>query len=158
MKTEYLSELRLLLDKYQMSNTEKDDIIDDYSEMYDNWIEYGMGEEEVEVKTKIQENDTDKPQVEPFKPIEETKKKPIEKPVEKVIFTKYADGFATAFGGSTMYRNRIETYKKEGFSEKEAKEYCTRKDKDIKYNESMGHKYYDYDKVNLLEFLNSKFK
>lgn len=38
------------------------------------------------------------------------------------IFTKYADGFATAFGGSTMYRNRIETYKKEGFSEKEAKE------------------------------------
>ena len=23
------------------------DIIDDYSEMYDNWIEYGMGEEEV---------------------------------------------------------------------------------------------------------------
>ena len=38
------------------------------------------------------------------------------------IFTKFADGFATAFGGSTMYRNRIETYKKEGFSEKEAKE------------------------------------
>jgi hypothetical protein len=33
-----------------MSNNEKDDIIQDYGEMYDNWIDYGMGEEEVEVK------------------------------------------------------------------------------------------------------------
>ena len=29
--------------------------------------------------------------------------------------TKYADSFATAAGGATMYRNRINTYKKSGF-------------------------------------------
>jgi len=50
MKNDYLGKLRVLLDKYQMSDTEKDDIINDYSEMYDNWVAYGMGEEEVEEK------------------------------------------------------------------------------------------------------------
>jgi len=38
------------------------------------------------------------------------------------IFTKYADTHATAFGGATFYRNRINTYKRKGFSEAEAKE------------------------------------
>ena len=36
------------------------------------------------------------------------------------IFTKIADSFAIAAGGSAMYRNRIKTYTKEGLSEKEA--------------------------------------
>jgi hypothetical protein len=34
--------------------------------------------------------------------------------------TKIVDSFAIAAGGSTFYRNRINTYKKKGFSEKEA--------------------------------------
>ena len=38
------------------------------------------------------------------------------------IFTKYADTHATAFGGATFYRNRINTYKKQGLSENVAKE------------------------------------
>lgn len=50
MKNDYLSKLKLLLDQYQMDDTEKNDIIGDYSEMYDNWIEYGMSEDEVESK------------------------------------------------------------------------------------------------------------
>ena len=50
MKINYLNELRLLLDKYRMSIIEKDDIINDYSEMYDNWLDYGMKEDEVEDK------------------------------------------------------------------------------------------------------------
>ncbi|AIO18591.1 hypothetical protein KQ51_00711 [Candidatus Izimaplasma bacterium HR1] len=50
MKTNYLNELKLLLDNYSMSENEKDDIISDYNEMYDNWRDYGMGEEEVEEK------------------------------------------------------------------------------------------------------------
>ena len=37
------------------------------------------------------------------------------------IMTKYADSHATAFGGAAFYRNRINTYTKKGFSEKEAK-------------------------------------
>lgn len=37
------------------------------------------------------------------------------------IFTRIADSFAIASGGSTFYRNRMETYKKQGLSEKEAK-------------------------------------
>jgi len=36
--------------------------------------------------------------------------------------TQFADGFAIASGGATFYRNRINTYIKEGLSEKEAKE------------------------------------
>jgi hypothetical protein len=38
------------------------------------------------------------------------------------ILTKIADSFAIASGGSTMYRNRINTYIKEGLSEATAKE------------------------------------
>jgi len=38
------------------------------------------------------------------------------------VFTKYADSFAIASGGATFYRNRINTYKKQGLSEMEAKE------------------------------------
>lgn len=38
------------------------------------------------------------------------------------IFTKIADSFAIASGGASMYRNRINTYIKEGLSEKEATE------------------------------------
>jgi hypothetical protein len=38
------------------------------------------------------------------------------------VLTKGADSFAIASGGSAMYRNRLNKYKKEGLSEKEAKE------------------------------------
>jgi hypothetical protein len=38
------------------------------------------------------------------------------------VLTKYADSHATAFGGATLYRNRFNTYKKKGLSEKEAEE------------------------------------
>jgi len=38
------------------------------------------------------------------------------------VFTKYADSFAIASGGATFYRNRINTYKKQGMSEVKAKE------------------------------------
>ena len=38
------------------------------------------------------------------------------------VFTRMADSFAIASGGSAMYRNRLNRYKKEGMSEKEAKE------------------------------------
>jgi hypothetical protein len=34
--------------------------------------------------------------------------------------TQLADSFAIAFGGATMYRNRINTYKQQGFTQKEA--------------------------------------
>ena len=38
------------------------------------------------------------------------------------VFTRYADSFAIASGGATFYRNRINTYKKQGMSELKAKE------------------------------------
>ena len=38
------------------------------------------------------------------------------------VFTRYADSFAIASGGATFYRNRINTYKKQGMSEVKAKE------------------------------------
>ena len=38
------------------------------------------------------------------------------------ISTQIADSFAIASGGATFYRNRINKYKKEGFSQKEAEE------------------------------------
>ena len=38
------------------------------------------------------------------------------------VFTRYADSFAIASGGATFYRNRINTYVNEGFSEEEAKQ------------------------------------
>lgn len=50
MKENYLKRLRELLDRYDMSELEKQDIIDDYDEMYDGWVEKGYDEEEVERK------------------------------------------------------------------------------------------------------------
>ena len=47
------------------------------------------------------------------------------------VFTKYADSFAIASGGATFYRNRINTYKKQGLSEVEAKEKAFLDFKDI---------------------------
>ena len=38
------------------------------------------------------------------------------------VFTRIADSFAIASGGATFYRNRINTYKKQGLSEAQAKE------------------------------------
>ena len=38
------------------------------------------------------------------------------------VLTKYADSHATAFGGASFYRNRLNTYKKKDLSEKEAEE------------------------------------
>ena len=38
------------------------------------------------------------------------------------VFTRIADSFAIASGGATFYRNRINTYKKQGLSETQAKE------------------------------------
>jgi hypothetical protein len=38
------------------------------------------------------------------------------------LFTRYADSFAIASGGSSMYRNRIKSYMKKGLSEKKAEE------------------------------------
>tara|TARA_R100000988_G_scaffold10727_1_gene5873 strand:+ start:2470 stop:11268 length:8799 start_codon:yes stop_codon:yes gene_type:complete len=38
------------------------------------------------------------------------------------VLTKYADSHATAFGGASFYRNRLNTYKKKGLSEKEAEQ------------------------------------
>ena len=50
MKTEYLQALRELLNRYQMEEAEKDDIINDYNDMYENYLDYGMTDEEVEKK------------------------------------------------------------------------------------------------------------
>ncbi len=50
MKNEYLSKLKSLLDQYNMEEVEKKDIVNDYDDMYNNWIEYGMSEEQVEEK------------------------------------------------------------------------------------------------------------
>ena len=38
------------------------------------------------------------------------------------VLTKYADSHATAFGGASFYRNRLNAYKKKGLSEKEAEQ------------------------------------
>jgi len=50
MKDNYLKELRGLLDRYQMEENEKVDIINDYDDMYNNWIDQGMDTDEVEAK------------------------------------------------------------------------------------------------------------
>ena len=47
------------------------------------------------------------------------------------VFTRIADSFAIASGGSTMYRNRINTYKKQGLTEAKAKEKAFRDFKEI---------------------------
>jgi len=50
MKNNYLEELKGLLNLYQMEDNEVNDIVNDYDDMYNNWIETGMSEEEVESK------------------------------------------------------------------------------------------------------------
>ncbi len=50
MKRDYLEELEELLNEYEMEETEKNDILDDYNDMYEGWIHSGMSEEEVEDK------------------------------------------------------------------------------------------------------------
>ncbi len=47
MKKEYLLGLKELLDRYDMSEQEKQDILADYSDMYDNWEERGMSDDEI---------------------------------------------------------------------------------------------------------------
>ena len=47
------------------------------------------------------------------------------------MFTRIADSFAIASGGSTFYRNRINTYKKQGLSEVQAKERAFKDFKEI---------------------------
>jgi hypothetical protein len=50
MKNDYLNKLREQLDRFDMEETEKLDIISDYDDMYENWLDCGMSEEEVELK------------------------------------------------------------------------------------------------------------
>jgi uncharacterized membrane protein len=50
MKKEYLDLLNDLLSRYDMSDDERNEILNDYNEMYDNWTEKGMSHEEVEEK------------------------------------------------------------------------------------------------------------
>lgn len=50
MKNDYLTRLRELLDRYQMEESEKQDIINDYDDMYENWLDYGLSDQEVEDK------------------------------------------------------------------------------------------------------------
>lgn len=50
MKYEYINKLEELLNRYDLDQNEKEDIIADYQEMYDSWLEKGMSEEEVEEK------------------------------------------------------------------------------------------------------------
>ena len=50
MKTEYLKRLRELLDRYEMEEYEKQDILTDYEDMYENWLDYGLNDQEVEDK------------------------------------------------------------------------------------------------------------
>ena len=47
MKHEYLSRLKELLDRYDVSDQEKQDILDDYSDMYDNWEQKDMSHDEI---------------------------------------------------------------------------------------------------------------
>lgn len=50
MKNNYLEDLKKLLDDYQMEESEKQDIVNDYSEMYDSWSDRGLIDEEVKKK------------------------------------------------------------------------------------------------------------
>ena len=50
MKNNYLQTLREQLDRFVMDESEKQDIINDYDDMYENWLDCGMSEDEVEVK------------------------------------------------------------------------------------------------------------
>lgn len=50
MKNKYLEDLRNLLDDYQMDESEKTEIINDYSEMHDSWSDKGFNDDEVKKK------------------------------------------------------------------------------------------------------------
>lgn len=50
MKQQYMDELKQLLNQYDMDQSEKDEIINDYQEMYDNYADFGMQEEEIRDK------------------------------------------------------------------------------------------------------------
>lgn len=50
MKSKYLKDLSNLLNDYQMDDFDKQDIVNDYSEMYDAWTDKGFNEDEVEKK------------------------------------------------------------------------------------------------------------
>lgn len=50
MKNEYLVKLKELLDRYNMDESEKQDILNDYEDMFDGWKDRGMSDEEVEQK------------------------------------------------------------------------------------------------------------
>lgn len=50
MKHDYINGLKDLLDQYEMDSTEKTDILSDYEDMYDSWLDKGMTDEEVEEK------------------------------------------------------------------------------------------------------------
>ena len=47
MKSNYLDELKLLLDNYKLEQSEKDEIVADYAEMYDGYSGKGMDEDEI---------------------------------------------------------------------------------------------------------------
>jgi len=47
MKNSYLEELRDLLDNYKIEQTEKDEIISDYNEMYDGYSDKGFNDTEI---------------------------------------------------------------------------------------------------------------
>ncbi len=50
MKNEYLVQLKDLLDRYEMDESEKQEIVSDYSDMYDSWVAKEMSQEEIEEK------------------------------------------------------------------------------------------------------------
>lgn len=50
MKHPYINELEALLAEYVMDQSERDDIIEDYQEMYDNYLDYGMSHEQIREK------------------------------------------------------------------------------------------------------------
>ena len=50
MKSKYLEDLLSLLNDYNMDDSERNDIINDYSDMYDGWTNKGFVDEEVEKK------------------------------------------------------------------------------------------------------------
>jgi uncharacterized membrane protein len=50
MKNKYLEDLKDLLDDYQMDESEKTDILNDYSEMHDSWSDKGLTDDEVKKK------------------------------------------------------------------------------------------------------------
>lgn len=50
MKSKYLEDLLKLLKDYKMDEAERQDIVNDYSNMYDSWIDKGLHDDEVEKK------------------------------------------------------------------------------------------------------------